>query len=255
MVALAKWFLNASLVSRPFLNGVFRRFSSCPEQIQGSLKSWRLVWTCRSQAGAWADGGRPDVSDVSTASPYLKADSSKAQTLRKKYGIEVGDRPLVGVSWCSYRVGLGPHKSTNLVTDWGPIFAALPNAVFVPPAVRKTIGYRTRHCRRNEGVSERHFFQDENVDATGNIDALAAQVVGLDAVVSVSNTTVHLAGALGVPTWTLVPTGPSRLWYWLDGRKSSPWYSSVTLAWQKETGSWIEPVNEVAENLKEWVSK
>jgi len=93
------------------------------------------------------------------------------------------------------------------------------------------------------------------VDATGNIDALAAQVVRLDAVVSVSNTTVHLAGALGVPTWTLVPTGPSRLWYWLDGRKSSPWYSSVTLAWQKETGSWIEPVNEVAENLKEWVSK
>lgn len=196
-----------------------------------------------------------DGAERASASPYLKADSSKVRALRKTHTAEFDGRPLIGVSWCSYRVGLGPHKSTNFVADWAPIFAALPNAVFVS----LQYGKRSDVARDIAAVTKEFpsvtFVQDENVDATGNIDALAAQVSGLDGVVSVSNTTVHLAGALGVPTWTLVPIGPSRLWYWLDGRKGSPWYSSMTLAWQKEIGSWIEPVNEVATDIKRWASK
>jgi Flp pilus assembly protein TadD len=197
--------------------------------------------------GRWC---RPDVSDVSTASRYLKADSSKAQTLRKKYGTEFGDRPMVGVSWCSHRVGVGPHKSTNLAADWAPIFAALPNAVFVSLQYGKQSDVARDIAAVTKAFPNVTFLQDGDVDATRNIDALAAQVAGLDAVVSVSNTTVHLAGALGIPTWTFVPIGPSRLWYWLDGRKGSPWYSSMTLAWQKEIGSWIEPISETAAALK-----
>ena len=43
-----------------------------------------------------------------------------------------------------------------------------------------------------------------------------------DAVVTVSNTTAHLAGALGRPTWVMVPHGHARIWYWFRDQDESP---------------------------------
>lgn len=240
----------ASLFERAFSDAIVVPKADSPEpnasgtDVDLQISSASLGRWCR--AGSAEGLGAP---------PYLKADSSKAQVLRKKYTAKFGGRPLIGMSWHSYRVGLGLHKSTNLVADWAPVFAALPNAVFVS----LQYGNRSDIARDVAAATNKFpsvtFLQDETVDATGNIDELAAQISGLDAVVSVSNTTVHLAGALGVPTWTLVPIGPSRLWYWLDGRKKSPWYSSMTLAWQKEIGSWAEPIHDVATALKGLVLK
>ncbi|MCS5612850.1 MAG: glycosyltransferase, partial [Candidatus Poribacteria bacterium] len=46
----------------------------------------------------------------------------------------------------------------------------------------------------------------------------------------------HLAGALGKPVWTLLPFIPD--WRWMLDRSDSPWYPSMTLFRQKETGDW-----------------
>ena len=45
-----------------------------------------------------------------------------------------------------------------------------------------------------------------------------------DAVVTVSNTTAHLAGALGRPIWVLVPYGRAQFWYWFKRGDDMPWY-------------------------------
>ena len=55
-----------------------------------------------------------------------------------------------------------------------------------------------------------HTFAD--LDTYADIDGLAALMSNLDLVISVDNTTVHLAGALGVPVWVLLPCGPERRW-------------------------------------------
>jgi hypothetical protein len=49
----------------------------------------------------------------------------------------------------------------------------------------------------------------------------------LDLVVSVDTMTAHLAGALNVPVWTLLPRNPD--WRWMEGRSDSPWYPSMRL--------------------------
>lgn len=199
--------------------------------------------------GQWFWVGRESISKPS---PYLSADPKKVEEFIHKYREVYGDRPLIGVSWCSHRVGLGAHKSTNLVEHWGPIFAAQPNAVFVslqygtPSEIEQSI------AALKKGHPTLQFVCDSDVDTNNDIEGLAAQIAALDLVVSVSNTTVHLAGALGVPVWTLVPRGPSRLWYWLDGRTESIWYPSMKLAWQLEIGVWDAAVNTVATALKGW---
>jgi len=64
----------------------------------------------------------------------------------------------------------------------------------------------------------------------------AAQVAAMDLIVSISNTTVHVAGALGVPAWVLLPNAP--MWRWMIDRDDTPWYPLVRLFRQNKRGDW-----------------
>ncbi|RXZ32814.1 tetratricopeptide repeat protein [Oxalobacteraceae bacterium CAVE-383] len=64
----------------------------------------------------------------------------------------------------------------------------------------------------------------------------AGMIANLDLVISVDTSVVHLAGALGAPTWTLVAYTPD--WRWLLDREDSPWYPSMRLFRQKKQGDW-----------------
>ncbi|HTR00899.1 MAG TPA: tetratricopeptide repeat-containing glycosyltransferase family protein, partial [Candidatus Acidoferrum sp.] len=70
-----------------------------------------------------------------------------------------------------------------------------------------------------------HFFDE--LDAVANLDDFTALVAALDLVISIDNTTVHIAGALDVPVWALLPSSPD--WRWQLRRNDSPWYRSVRL--------------------------
>jgi ADP-heptose:LPS heptosyltransferase len=61
----------------------------------------------------------------------------------------------------------------------------------------------------------------------------AALVSRLDLVITVDTSVAHLAGALGRPTWILLPYLPD--WRWLLDRDDSPWYPTVRLFRQDKT--------------------
>jgi len=48
--------------------------------------------------------------------------------------------------------------------------------------------------------------------------------------------TAHLAGALAVPVWTLVPYHAD--WRWMEDRSDSPWYPTLRLFRQPSPGDW-----------------
>jgi len=72
---------------------------------------------------------------------------------------------------------------------------------------------------------------------------------GLDLVISCDSMPAHLAGALGVPVWTLLHREAD--WRWLDGRDDSPWYPGMRLFRQDQAGDWASVVARVAAALKD----
>ena len=71
---------------------------------------------------------------------------------------------------------------------------------------------------------------------TSDLDDLAALISALDLVVSVDNTNVQLAGALGRPVWVLLPGSPE--WRYGVGGDSMPWYPSAKLYRRDQNEDW-----------------
>jgi hypothetical protein len=79
---------------------------------------------------------------------------------------------------------------------------------------------------------------------------LAARMVGLDLVITVDTLFAHLSGALGRPTWILLPHDAD--WRWMRDRTDSPWYPTARLFRQRRRGEWRQVVRTVALELRRW---
>ena len=64
----------------------------------------------------------------------------------------------------------------------------------------------------------------------------AALMSNLDLVITVDTAVTHLAGAMGLPVWVVLPLFPD--WRWLLDRDDSPWYPSMRLFRQTAWGEW-----------------
>jgi ADP-heptose:LPS heptosyltransferase len=70
---------------------------------------------------------------------------------------------------------------------------------------------------------------------------------GLDLVISVDSMSAHLAGALGVPTWTLLTQCAD--WRWMEQRNDTPWYPTMRLFRQAAPGDWGSVLESVSQAL------
>jgi tetratricopeptide (TPR) repeat protein/ADP-heptose:LPS heptosyltransferase len=77
----------------------------------------------------------------------------------------------------------------------------------------------------------------------------AAAVIHLDLLICVDTSIAHVAGALGVPVWLLLPWMPD--WRWLLHREDSPWYPSMRLLRQSAYKDWAGVINTLSKDLKE----
>lgn len=75
----------------------------------------------------------------------------------------------------------------------------------------------------------------------------AATMLNLDLVITCCTATAHVAGALGVPCWTLLCRNP--YWLWLRERLDSVWYPNTRLFRQEIMGDWIPVIDEVKSEL------
>ena len=85
------------------------------------------------------------------------------------------------------------------------------------------------------------------------LDDLAAVLVNLDLVVAMETAVAHLAGALGVPVWTLLALSPD--WRWLLDRADSPWYPTMRLFRQSHFADWDDVLQRVAAELELKISE
>jgi tetratricopeptide (TPR) repeat protein len=181
---------------------------------------------------------RQDLASFSNARhPYLQADAGRSAELRHK--IACGERLVCGVSWASKRQKLGPYKSLSLEQMLLPL--ASSRLHFVDLQYGDTAAER-QALQQAHGIEVQHL---DDVDNFHDIDGLAALIQACDVVITTSNSTAHLAGALGKSTLLLLPSGKGQFWYWAEISGAIPWYPSIETFRQKETGNWQHPLQAI----------
>ena len=144
--------------------------------------------------------------------PYLHVDPASIPRSAKR---------AIGVVW---RAGdWGPHRSIPIDT-----FARLfdiPNVTF----------YSLQRDDRDPRLT--------TLEGVDEPLSTARIMRALDLVISVDTMTAHLAGALGIPVFTLLPHNAD--WRWMDDRNDSPWYPTMRLFRQPTEGDWDSVIEEV----------
>jgi tetratricopeptide (TPR) repeat protein len=188
---------------------------------------------------------RRDATDFQAVrTKYLCADQARVNSLRSQ--LQADARPLVGITWRSKNTRLGRGKSINLEQ----LLPILSNPLFR----FVNLQYGDTHDEL-AALHQRHGIQIVSclsVDNFSDLDGHAALVDACDMVLTVSNTTAHIAGALGKPTFVMLSKGEGRLWYWANrhGRRSM-WYPSIDVFEQAEHGVWDNVPSDILLTISE----
>jgi tetratricopeptide (TPR) repeat protein len=167
--------------------------------------------------------------------PYLITDENRTEEISAR--IKGAQNQLIcGLSWKSANADIGDFKSIPL-REFEPILG-LDTIKFV------NLQYKSDAFKHEEEESRYGaYIHDTDVDIYNDIDSLASIIQACDIVITCSNTTAHLAGALNKNVVLLLPIASGRFWYWKDNDGKSVWYPSITILHQKTTGTWYELIN------------
>ena len=145
---------------------------------------------------------------------------------------------IVGISWRSGAPKVGNHKSSSL-EEMLPILR-LPDKRFVSlqygDHYNEIYEFEKKHGIHIEIIPE--------IDNTQDLVGLASLIYACDSVITVSNVTGHLAGALGVKTYLM---DSRKLWYWGNtAGNRSLWYPMVkTYPKWSATATWQVPIDDI----------
>ncbi len=108
-------------------------------------------------------------------------------------------------------------------------------------------GIALRILQRGRALLERPV--DFGIDSgSDHIYEAARTIAGLDLMITIDSMPAHLAGAMGVPTWTLLHSDCD--WRWMRQRNDSPWYPSMRLFRQNAPGDWQPVIARVKQELE-----
>jgi tetratricopeptide (TPR) repeat protein len=92
---------------------------------------------------------------------------------------------------------------------------------------------------------------DSGVDNSNDLDGLAAVIAAMDLVVCIGHTTAHLAGAIGTPTFVVLPAAPFP--HWLAKGERCIWYPTATLFRQALVDDgWSDVLAQVRRAIREF---
>jgi len=179
-------------------------------------------------AEAVCDRAVAEASEARARSPYLFPDDAALPRWRQQVREVIDAAPqrclAVGIAWHGGNDPAEMRRRSIPLMLWRDILR-VPQAIFVN--LQHGDLRRELHVAHSELGTRLYTWDD--ADPFTSLDDFAALVASLDLVISVDNSTVHLAGALGVPTWAIVSFPSSSYWRWFGESSQTPWYSSVRL--------------------------
>ncbi len=177
-----------------------------------------------------------NLDNIPQSIPYLKVPENQT----------FGELPPPLTNPCTLKVGIvwagnpdHPDNSSRscALTDFLPLFQ-IPGVNFYSLQKRVTL---------IDQAQLRDFRVQDLSPRLTTFAETAGAIAQLDLVISVDTSVVHLAGALGKPTWTLLRYSPD--WRWLMDRDDTPWYPTMRLFRQTKPREWGEVFERVAQQL------
>jgi tetratricopeptide (TPR) repeat protein len=264
VVVLAEQGLGDEIMFASCLPDVISRVGHCIVECEPrlaklfsrSFPSATVLPTRREVDGSWLDRApEPDWQIFSGDLPalfrrrdedfpqhqgYLVADLARVGYWRDRLQQDLAHGLRVGLSWRGGTAKTRMRARSLDCADLAPLFK-VPGCQFV----NLQYGDCTQTLQRFQ--SEHGVRVIDYPDALADYDETAALVCGLDLVVSVCTSVVHLAGALGRPAWVIAPLAPE--WRYTASRTVMPWYPSVTIWRQRVLGDWTDVCRQVSTEL------
>jgi hypothetical protein len=178
---------------------------------------------------------KQDYENIPFSAGYMKPDKNLVEKYKQKMKT---DKLKVGICWEAGAAGWREQINRTLnVVLYEPLFKLEDTQIYslqVNPAMDNYKDYK-------EIIDLGSEFK--------NYDDTASALMNLDVLVTVDTSLAHLAGALGVKTFMLLPYCTD--WRWFDDTKTTNWYDSVTI-FKQNIG---EPWEKVIDRVKTEVSK
>jgi hypothetical protein len=173
------------------------------------------------------------IDTIPATMPYLAADPAIQAQWAERLG-----------PWKKMRIGLAWSGSAGHAADRG---RSIPFELLEPLLRRGDVEWHAvqRDVPRTDLMGAR----DHGALLT-DFAQTAALVREMDMVITVDTAVAHLAGALHMNTWVMLPHAAD--WRWMQDREDSPWYPSLRLFRQKNRGHWAPVLESVSRNLDAW---
>lgn len=176
------------------------------------------------------------VDTIPAPGSCLRADAEEAEAARQRWP---GAGLRVGLAWAGNPQQRSDEQRSMALRELLPL-AGQPGiswfSLQMGPAVEQLRDLAAEFPIADACSAHRDFAETAALAAT------------LDLVISVDTSVAHLAGAMGMPVWVILP----RLadWRWMDEREDSPWYPTARLFRQARAGDWSAPVARMREALQ-----
>jgi tetratricopeptide (TPR) repeat protein len=172
--------------------------------------------------------------------PYLKASKDKSDLWRERLSSANIQKARVGLVWAGRNTHSNDKNRSIKLSQLNSL---------------ATLEDRIQFISLQKGDAENQESKFGQLNRLGNqietFEDTAGILANLDLLISVDSAPVHIAGAMGLPTWALIPSIFD--FRWMVGREDSPWYPNLRLFRQGNNEDWSAVVDRIVDNLESFL--
>lgn len=178
-----------------------------------------------------------DIDNIPCSDGYFVPDKTIVEEYKKKTKT---DKFKIGICWESGGDGLRDmlHRTLN-INMFEDLFK-IKNAQFYSFQVKPAMDNYKDYPELTDLAKDFKTFDDT-----------AGALCNMDLLITVDTAIGHLAGALGVKTYILLPYYPD--WRWFDNETKTEWYDSVTLFRQQDPKTWENVFKKLEKEIKSFI--
>ncbi len=173
---------------------------------------------------------RHDIDSFSRNGFYLKPDEDRVAHWRKKFD-SIGEGPKVGLCWSGGYITPIRAKGYMSLTDFDPFFDLQEKGAHFVNCMYRDASQDCARLAEEKGIIVHDF---EGIDRRIQLDEAAAWTAGLDFVVSISSSPVAIAGAMGIPSVTMLHKA-DRFHF---GAGIEPWFTEADIFVAERPDEW-----------------